>query len=93
MTKVLIIEDEAEILSFLQLELSHEGYEVDTTCDGRTGLEKIESGNYDIHWVTPRLLTQITIFIGTYKRILPHSLVSIRAIVLLCFISKLSLDL
>lgn len=48
MIKVLIIEDEAEILSFMKLELSHEGYEVDTASDGRIGFEKIENGNYDI---------------------------------------------
>lgn len=48
MTKVLVIEDEAEILSFLKPELSHEGYDVDVAGDGRTGFEKIESGNYDI---------------------------------------------
>lgn len=48
MVKVLIIEDEAEILSFLKLELSHEGYEVDTADDGRIGLEKIEHEDYDI---------------------------------------------
>ncbi len=48
MIKVLIIEDEAEILSFLTLELSYEGYEVDTASDGRAGLEKIEKGHYDI---------------------------------------------
>lgn len=48
MTKVLVIEDEAEILSFLKPELTHEGYEVDTASDGRAGFEKIEKGNYDI---------------------------------------------
>lgn len=48
MSKVLIIEDEAEILSFLKPELIHEGYEVDTASDGRSGLEKIESENFDI---------------------------------------------
>lgn len=48
MTKVLIIEDEAEIVSFLKPELSYEGYEVDVADDGRIGLEKIESGMYDI---------------------------------------------
>lgn len=48
MAKVLIIEDEAEILSFLKLELSYEGYEVDTASDGRAGLEAIECGCYDL---------------------------------------------
>lgn len=48
MTKILVIEDETEILSFLELELSHEGYEVDTADNGRAGLDKIETGIYDI---------------------------------------------
>ena len=48
MLKVLIIEDEVEIVSFLKPELSHEGYDVDTASDGREGFEKIEKENYDI---------------------------------------------
>ncbi|MCX7708764.1 MAG: response regulator transcription factor [Clostridia bacterium] len=48
MTKVLIIEDEVEIVNLLKLELSHEGYEVDTAFDGKTGLEKIENGDNNI---------------------------------------------
>jgi DNA-binding response OmpR family regulator len=48
MIKVLIIEDEVEIISFLRPELTYEGYEVDSVVDGRLGLEKIQSGNYNI---------------------------------------------
>jgi two-component system response regulator ArlR len=48
MIKVLIIEDEVEIISFLRPELTYEGYEVDAIDDGRLGLEKIQSGNYNI---------------------------------------------
>lgn len=48
MTKVLIIEDEVEIISFLKPELIYEGYEVDCAEDGRVGFDKIQSGNYDI---------------------------------------------
>jgi len=48
MTKVLIIEDEAEIVSFLKPELIYEGYEVDCAYDGRAGFEKIQDGSYDI---------------------------------------------
>lgn len=48
MFKVLIVEDEPEILSFLKPELVYEGYEVDTAEDGRNGLLMIEKGNYDI---------------------------------------------
>ncbi len=38
--KVLIIEDDAAINRVLQLELQHEGYDVDTALDGLAGLEK-----------------------------------------------------
>lgn len=40
MSRILIVEDEKKIARFLELELQHEGYEVDTASDGRTGLEK-----------------------------------------------------
>lgn len=48
MKKVLIIEDDVKIVRFLQLELKHEGYEVDVAFDGRSGLEKALNGNCDI---------------------------------------------
>lgn len=40
MPRILIVEDEKKIARFLELELQHEGYEVDTAGDGRTGLDK-----------------------------------------------------
>ncbi|MDO5518895.1 MAG: response regulator transcription factor [bacterium] len=40
MAKILIVDDETKIARFLQLELQHEGYEVETAFDGRIGLEK-----------------------------------------------------
>ena len=40
MSRILIVEDEKKIARFLELELEHEGYEVATAEDGRTGLEK-----------------------------------------------------
>ncbi len=39
MAKILIVEDEAKIARFLELELKHEGYETVHAADGRTGLE------------------------------------------------------
>ena len=45
---ILVIEDEAEIVRFLSLELQHEGYFVNTRMDGRTGLEEALSGAYDL---------------------------------------------
>ena len=48
MTKILIVEDERKIARFLELELKHEGYEVDTAGDGRTGLEKALADSPDL---------------------------------------------
>jgi DNA-binding response OmpR family regulator len=36
--KILIIEDDADIVRFVKLELEHEGYQVFTALDGREGL-------------------------------------------------------
>ncbi len=46
--KLLIIEDERQIARFLELELSHEGYQVDLGSDGREGLEKVKQNHYDL---------------------------------------------
>ncbi len=45
---LLIIEDEIKIARFLQLELQHEGYEVDISHDGREGLNKALQISYDL---------------------------------------------
>lgn len=46
--RILIVEDEERIARFVELELRHEGYAVDKAADGRTGLERMESGEYDL---------------------------------------------
>ena len=46
--RILIIEDEEKIARFIELELLHEGYEVEKCADGRTGLEKAESGGFSL---------------------------------------------
>ena len=46
--RILIVEDEERIARFVELELIHEGYEVEKASDGRTGLEKMESGEFDL---------------------------------------------
>ena len=46
--RILIVEDEERIARFVELELRHEGYAVDKAADGRTGLERMESGTYDL---------------------------------------------
>lgn len=48
MAKILVVEDEEKIARFIELELQHEGYETDKALDGRAGLEKAESGGYDL---------------------------------------------
>ena len=46
--KILIIEDEKEIVRFLELELQHEGYETEARFDGRSGLEAALAGGFDL---------------------------------------------
>lgn len=48
MAKILLVEDEEKLARFVELELTHEGYEVGKAFDGRTGLEMAESGGYDL---------------------------------------------
>ena len=48
MNKILIIEDEEKIARFVELELKHEGYETEKAFDGRTGLERALSGEFDL---------------------------------------------
>lgn len=48
MSRILIIEDEEKISRFIELELSHEGYETDKAADGREGLAKAQNGNFDL---------------------------------------------
>ena len=46
--KILIVEDEKKIARFLELELTHEGYEIDKAFEGTHGLELAEAGGYDL---------------------------------------------
>jgi two-component system, OmpR family, response regulator ArlR len=46
--KILIIEDEAQIARFIELELKYEGYVVEKAHDGRSGLEKAISDKFDL---------------------------------------------
>ena len=48
MSKVLIVEDEENLAKFIGLELKHEGYEVETVLDGRSGLDSALENNYDV---------------------------------------------
>lgn len=46
--RILIVEDEAKLARFVELELTHEGYAVDRAADGREGLAMMEAGGYDL---------------------------------------------
>ena len=48
MAKILIVEDEKKIARFLELELNHEGYEVLTAFDGRSGLDTAMEADPDL---------------------------------------------
>ena len=46
--KILIVEDEKEIVRFLELELQHEGYCTQARFDGRAGLEAALAESFDL---------------------------------------------
>lgn len=48
MTKILLVEDEEKLARFIELELTHEGYQVEKAFDGRAGLDAAEQGTYDL---------------------------------------------
>ena len=48
MVRILLIEDEEKLARFVELELRHEGYEVEKSTDGRDGLSMAENGKFDL---------------------------------------------
>jgi DNA-binding response OmpR family regulator len=48
MKKILVVEDEKNMLKGLQDNLEFDGYEVDIADNGQSGLEKIKSNTYDL---------------------------------------------
>jgi phosphate regulon transcriptional regulator PhoB len=48
MKKILVIDDEADIVELVSYNLKKEGFEVDTAHDGEEGLKKIRSNKYDL---------------------------------------------
>ncbi len=56
--KILMVEDDAKIARFVELELKHEGYDVEIARDGREGLSMAENSNYQailLDLMLPRL--------------------------------------
>ncbi|WP_073308378.1 response regulator transcription factor [Flavobacterium terrae] len=48
MKKILLVEDEAHVVSFIKKGLSEEGFEVSVAFDGKTGLQLALENNFDI---------------------------------------------
>lgn len=48
MAKILIIEDEKQMASFIELELNHEGYETMICYDGESGLNQAMQNDFEI---------------------------------------------
>ncbi|AGX43859.1 response regulator transcription factor [Clostridium saccharobutylicum] len=46
--KILLVEDEKQMSMFIEMELTHEGYEVDVAYDGRDALRKAENSDYSL---------------------------------------------
>jgi len=46
--KILLVEDEVKIARFLELELKHEGYQVEQCHNGREGLETALNYDFDL---------------------------------------------
>jgi len=56
--KILIVEDEAGIVQFLQQGLEEEGYEITTACDGLIAFELTQKENFDLillDWMLPKM--------------------------------------
>ena len=48
MQRILVVDDEADILDLISYNLRKEGFEVDTAADGTAALEKVRSGAYSL---------------------------------------------
>ena len=48
MAKILIVEDEKQMASFIEIELKHEGYDVDICYNGEQEYEKAIENNYGL---------------------------------------------
>ncbi|MCC7429760.1 response regulator transcription factor [bacterium] len=56
--KILIVEDEVKVASFLKKGLTEQNYAVEIALDGEEGLLLAQSGNYDlliVDWMVPKL--------------------------------------
>lgn len=49
MTKLLLVEDEANVVSFMKRGLTEDGFEVSVAFDGKSGLNMFQDGNYEFY--------------------------------------------
>ena len=47
-TKILVVDDEKNIVKGIRFSLLQDGYDVDTAYDGEEAVGKIQGGNYDL---------------------------------------------
>lgn len=45
---ILLVEDEEKLARMVEMELKYEGYQVEKAFDGRSGLERAQSGEFDL---------------------------------------------
>lgn len=48
MKKILLVEDEAHVVSFIKKGLTEEGFEVSVAFDGKTGLQMVKDAGFDL---------------------------------------------
>ena len=65
--RILIVEDEEKIARFLELELRHEGYDVDKASNGRDGLDKALTKNRHEPYINRRTFHIIGILYRIWK--------------------------
>ena len=56
--RILLVEDEKKMASFIERGLKEEGYAVDTTTDGEEGWEHVTANDYDLiilDWMLPKI--------------------------------------
>lgn len=46
--QILIVEDDEEIIELIEINVEHLDYELDSATDGRSGLQKAQSGHFDL---------------------------------------------
>jgi DNA-binding response OmpR family regulator len=70
---VLIVDDEAQFIELMAMQLEHEGFQVDSATDGAQGIKKIMESDYEIilcDLVMPKLAGDM--FYRAVERVKPH---------------------